>query len=62
MSQLTDGYERYLKYSNDPNLKKNSLFYIFDSMKVWNIEGGTDIPEHQIILKELETNRFLAHP
>jgi len=62
MSQITDGYDRYLKYSNDPNLDKDSLFFIFDSLKSWDAEGGKEIPKAEIILKELKNNRFLAHP
>ncbi len=62
MSKVTEGYDRYLKYSNDPNFDRNSVFYIFDSILVWNKEGATDLPKNDIILKELERNRFLAHP
>jgi hypothetical protein len=62
MSKVTDGYDRYIKYSDDPNLDKNSIFFIFDSLKSWDIEGGKEIPRNEIILKELKNNRFLAHP
>jgi hypothetical protein len=62
VSRLLKGYEEYLKYSNDPNLNKNNLFFIFDSFIAWDKEGGRDIPKNKIILKELELNRFLAHP
>jgi len=62
MSEIIRGYERYLMYSNDPNLNKNNLFFIFNSFMVWDNEGGKDIPKNKIILKELKRNRFLAHP
>jgi len=37
--ELLKGFEEYLKNSNDPNLKKNSMFYLFDSFVMWDNEG-----------------------
>lgn len=62
MSEILKGYEKYLKNSNDPNLDKSNSFFIFNSLKAWDNEGGKEIPKNEIILKELKNNRFLAHP
>jgi len=62
MSGIIRGYEEYFKYSDDPNLKRNSIFYLFDSFTAWDNDGGKDIPKNKIILRELKRNRFLAHP
>ena len=62
MSEILKGYEKYLKDSDDPNLDKSNLFFIFNSLKAWDIEGGKDIPKTEIIINELRNNRFLAHP
>lgn len=60
--ELLKGFEEYLKNSNDPNLKKNSMFYLFDSFVMWDNEGTWNIPKNEIISEELWLNRFFAHP
>ena len=59
---LLDGFIDYLTNSTDPNLKRDSVFYIFNSFDAWKLEGGNDIPRNKLILKQLEINRNIANP
>jgi len=59
---LFKGFIDYLTNSDDPNLKKDDAFYLFNSFDAWKSEGGVDIPKNDIILKELKINKMMANP